>query len=413
MNDASRGLTVPNAQEDVRSRRWVRRRRHFRLLVLGLALLVSFGIAELALRLLTKAEPTGGLVITGLRLLPHQFNAKELEHWRERRTNSTSTYIVADAELGWSIGNNGISDLGDSNSQGVRCEPARDYSERAAPGVHRIVAFGDSFTHGDEVRLEESWPFLLEQMLDHYEVMNFGVPGYGTDQALLRWRREAGKYHPQQALLGIWPENLCRNVNINRFFLTQAGDITFKPRFVITANGALELLASPVPDDAAIVEHILNPEASTLLRQDYWYRPDEMVDHFWYRSRFLRYSATVWNRQARRRERNDIYAGTRSDANAVTVAIAQRFAAEARVLGQEPIVMLIPMRELLNSYPGGEQPLPLVRDLQAAGITVWDHSPAFAEAVKQDGTSKYFHSSGHFTPAGNLLLASAIADRLR
>jgi hypothetical protein len=73
-----------------------------------------------------------------------------------------------------------------SNSAGIRSN--REYNLIAPPGVTRIVAFGDSFTHGDEVPNQETWEYLLEQSRDEVEVMNFGVQGYGADQAYLRYK---------------------------------------------------------------------------------------------------------------------------------------------------------------------------------------------------------------------------------
>lgn len=74
--------------------------------------------------------------------------------------------------------------VGDVNSLGLR-GPAVDPVH--APGVHRIVALGDSFTYGDGVSAEEAWPAQLEQRLNHasgerFEVLNLGVPGYNTAQ---------------------------------------------------------------------------------------------------------------------------------------------------------------------------------------------------------------------------------------
>jgi len=57
-------------------------------------------------------------------------------------------------------------------------------------GVRRLVILGDSFTIGRAVPEEELFSSLLESKLNeddrnHYEVINAGVPGYGTAQELL------------------------------------------------------------------------------------------------------------------------------------------------------------------------------------------------------------------------------------
>jgi hypothetical protein len=69
-------------------------------------------------------------------------------------------------------------------------------------------AFGDSFTHGDEVNSDETWPFRLSQLLG-CEVENFGVGGYGQDQAYLKYQKYRSK--GQLNVLAITQEMLRRN----------------------------------------------------------------------------------------------------------------------------------------------------------------------------------------------------------
>ncbi len=47
-----------------------------------------------------------------------------------------------------------------------------------------VSVFGDSFVWGDEVTVEESFPDRLSGLLE-CRVANYGVGGYGTDQAFL------------------------------------------------------------------------------------------------------------------------------------------------------------------------------------------------------------------------------------
>ena len=69
-------------------------------------------------------------------------------------------------------------------------------------------AFGDSFTYGDEVGGNEAWAFLLSQKLG-CEIENFGVNGYGLDQAYLKYL----KYRPvgHFVILALYQEMLRRN----------------------------------------------------------------------------------------------------------------------------------------------------------------------------------------------------------
>jgi hypothetical protein len=51
-----------------------------------------------------------------------------------------------------------------------------------------IWLFGCSFTHGWSLNDEETYPWVLQERLPMYEVVNYGVGGYGTIHALLQLR---------------------------------------------------------------------------------------------------------------------------------------------------------------------------------------------------------------------------------
>ena len=53
----------------------------------------------------------------------------------------------------------------------------------------RISTYGDSFTFCDQVCDDETWQYYLSD-LTKSNVINFGVGGYGTDQAFIRIERE-------------------------------------------------------------------------------------------------------------------------------------------------------------------------------------------------------------------------------
>src|SRR5437867_4072371 len=60
---------------------------------------------------------------------------------------------------------------------------------RPAPGIHRILALGDSATFGEGLAAEEAFPALLEGELaartgERYEVLNAGVEGYNSEAEL-------------------------------------------------------------------------------------------------------------------------------------------------------------------------------------------------------------------------------------
>src|SRR5262249_30879361 len=70
---------------------------------------------------------------------------------------------------------------GDFDASGSRYVPAFP-----VPGSTCVSLYGDSMTWGDEVDDEHAWGNILSRLLN-CRVANYGVPGYGVDQAYLRF----------------------------------------------------------------------------------------------------------------------------------------------------------------------------------------------------------------------------------
>ncbi len=148
-----------------------------------------------------------------------------------------SHYIqVRDSLLGWPAR---------EPSEGARYDSAgsRPVPSFPTPGGECVSLYGDSFTYGEEVRDAEAWGNVLAQLLG-CRVANFGVPGYGTDQAYLRFALNSGDAAPI-SILGIYPQNVMRNVNQYRYLLSGTNPLGFKPRFVLSESG-LQLV--PIPE---------------------------------------------------------------------------------------------------------------------------------------------------------------------
>ena len=91
------------------------------------------------------------------------------------------------------------------NSKGLR-DVEHQYEK--ATGTYRILVLGDSLPIGFQVKMNETFPKLLEQKLNAgekpgltYEVINAGVGGYGSENELLFYETEGRKYKPDMVLL--------------------------------------------------------------------------------------------------------------------------------------------------------------------------------------------------------------------
>ena len=75
-----------------------------------------------------------------------------------------------------------------------------------APGAVRVVMLGDSITFGTGVGDDDTFSRRLDAQPD-LEVLNLGVDGYGTDQALIRLEREGIGHRPQVVILNFCLRN--------------------------------------------------------------------------------------------------------------------------------------------------------------------------------------------------------------
>ena len=93
-------------------------------------------------------------------------------------------YLEYDFDLGWNIIPNGSYDNVRANSQGIRAD--KEYTYLPQKGITRLTAFGDSFTHCNDVKNNETWEEQLNSLDPRIETINFGVVSYGLDQSYLR-----------------------------------------------------------------------------------------------------------------------------------------------------------------------------------------------------------------------------------
>ena len=167
--------------------------------------------------------------------------------WLERFYETTY-----DRELGWRPRPNASGQQ--KNSAGQSWQWATDkYGARRNqkfPASLRpyIATFGDSFTFGDEVGDNETWQYFLSNILNA-GVANYGVGGYGTDQAYLRFNKKIRQgLTPKIAVLSIYEDNYKRVLNRFRpFFNPETGfKLGFKPRADVDRFGKLRFLETPL-----------------------------------------------------------------------------------------------------------------------------------------------------------------------
>lgn len=99
------------------------------------------------------------------------------------------------------------------NALGLR---DNEHSYEKPENTSRILVLGDSFPEALQVRLEDAFSEVLETTLNKQvgrraEVINAGVSGFGTDNALLFFSHEGYKYSPDIVVLTFYVGNDVRN----------------------------------------------------------------------------------------------------------------------------------------------------------------------------------------------------------
>jgi len=126
------------------------------------------------------------------------------------------------------------------DSTGARHLPAFDNPQQFSPC---LSLYGDSYVMGSDVTHEHAWANKLAEKLG-CRVTNFGVGGYGIDQAYLRFERN----HADPAnlvILGHSSIDIIRNVNRLEDLLATGQAFAFKPRFILDAKNQLQLIEMP------------------------------------------------------------------------------------------------------------------------------------------------------------------------
>jgi len=319
-----------------------------------------------------------------------------------------------DPELGWVYSPNRTSDFYSTNSRGLR--GGREYAPKPAAGVVRVAAFGDSFVFANEVTDQEAWSIQAEQLAPRVEVLNYGVGGYGTDQALLLYRRRGQELAPQVVVLGFPEVDLPRNVNRYRRFLGSDDLPLFKPRFELDPRGELRVIPNPFPGVPGSQRVLENPRLALEAGVgDELFEPLVWRNPLYDRSRLVRIASTIASRAWLSRLRpGRFYRGEEmsrdSQAFAILVAIVRAFGREVESVGDTFVFMIFPVRDEDIWSDGRRGYAPLVEALSE--FTILD----LADALRADPEvtpANLRASGGHYSPVANRVTARALLELLR
>jgi len=366
-------------------------------------LLLALVLLELLLRLFTISGS-----FAGFPLLPLDPAAPVKA---ARGTDFTKTYLVFDADLGWSVGPDRKSTNGlyQSTSFGARLDPSAPPT-KPTEGVW-AVAFGDSFTHGDDVSGANTWEHYLSHETGHV-VLNFGVPGYGVDQALLRYRKMSRSWPSELVLIGLMADNIGRHCNRYRPFISPAEGIFFvKPRFV-RRDDTLVLIPSPFRDLEAYFGAGIETKLEHVGAYDDWYEPERYEAKPWDLWRTVRVIRTLRAlRPSKALAWRSLY--KKPEAVDLTLRLVRAFVAEVRSDQREPVVVFFPDRSLCRDALRGAPRLPegLLYSLASSGVPVVDLTDPLLKFLGNERSLER-HFLPHYSRELNEVAGRYLARRL-
>ncbi len=377
----------------------------FTLIANAIAGLMVAGGSEAMVRVAKRQTPAGERV-AGLLLIPKDW--ERIRHhfqtvWMQ--ASDDLTYLAYDAALGWVVADRrqSANALYRSSRHGIRTREVGEVIERQT-GKVLVALVGDSFTFGEEVSYDETIGAHLERKLsDRFQILNFGVPGYGIDQMYLRYIRDVVPWKPDIVIFSFISNDLERSIIVYPFIMFPEWDFPFsKPRFVQTSTG-LELVNSPTvsPERIFSAPHITE---LPFLDQDAAYRAFEWEQGWLDRFDLIRLAKAWiprWSRLNAGPDDRSIVALNR--------AIIKEFV--SRVRQQNGTALLVYLPTSFLDQPSGESQPTLGRRLaETAGEPYLDATRCLMDVPAPDRFVRGGY--GHYSSLGNEAVATCLADRI-
>ena len=319
----------------------------FRAKMLLVVVPIVLGLAgmELGLRWLCTRDADGNVWFRSTHLKPYRVTALGAAKVLKRYGADSRSGLIYDAELGWAQ----RPSAAEHNSGGF-ISSAPEVAVERTPGRLRIAVFGGSFTQGN---FRHGWWRKLEWELRaegiDAEVLNFGVAGYGMDQAFLHWRRNGVPYRPDIVVFGFCAANCYDNGNLVRMLQNGETGIPFtKPRYLLEGE-KLRLINTPTPPPEALPALYARLTEWPPLAHDRFYHAEDYRMKPWHHSRLLSLIEAKREIFRARAVETEFY---RPDGEASLLAerIVDEFAADVKAAGSRFYVLHLPSTPDLERF---------------------------------------------------------------
>lgn len=357
----------------------------------------------------------GTFLFRGKRLLPLHLPINQTQKLLEQYNGSDKTLYIYDPLVGWTYREHHTSeyygDMYQHTNSGIRTG-SKDVKIVTQSTQLRLALFGDSFTHGDDVKFEESWGYLLEQKLKQngfdVEVLNFGLGGGAMDQAYLRWKHYGKNFKPDIVIFGFQEENRERNVSIIRTVHHINNGLPFsKPRFILESGG-LKLINSPTLSPEETLEVMKHINEWNLVKYENYYQPEYYKNYFWLKSKLAALIYTELRWAAIEYEIDKGLNARMTEQNNLAFEIIQLFKKEAEEDGSEFLVVHLPNKGSIETFEQGSSNYQELLNKISTKTDVIKSKAIYNEFKK--GTNLFIP---HFSPLANQIIADDIANYLK
>ncbi len=306
-----------------------------------------------------------------------------------------------------------------TNSLGFR---APEFDRLTASGKPRVVITGDSFPWGHGVEEKDRAVDMIAGKLPEATWLNLSVPGTGTDQHLLNFFKNGVGLAPSVVVEFVYPNDVIDNLRGERRFP--------KTRFELGPDGALKMIP-PLPD--------AQPVSKPLLEVDRYFRNRSHL-YALLKGRWMSFRMARGNAGGHSEDVLGIFRKERDPsiqrAMALLKALLSEYAREVRATGARFAVVVAPHKWELGTRGrfvkddwGTTVKIMGLRepefDLESfhREMMEWARAEAVpalgllpylkaAETGETGGTRVYYPRDGHWTPAGNRIVADLFISQL-
>lgn len=312
-----------------------------------------------------------------------------------------------------------------------------NFTKDKPTGTLRIALFGDSFTEAMQVNYEDSYAYLLQKNLNDFlasatgtqyaraEVMNFGVGGTGTADAMLFYKQYGENYHPDMVIdamyLGNDVDDNGKYVQYQEQLLGPFAAWSSVPEYGAADRHGWILLKDTVYRASALVRFVdkvarTNPLLHAALERVGIFRPMHAPE-----DKSTLFTMHYYYMQPRdsARQKNVVYTGQ----------LLNHFAQTVRDGGRQFLLVLIPegmplhpdlFAKYLSAHDGLTTDNFVPPRLESDVVSEINTSTSFLSltaTIQQSldaGAETYLvHGEGHLNEHGHVVVSQAIAQRIQ